>query len=98
MLTVTERAATALETLLTQNDAEPGQGVKLIPKGTDDIAMTIEAPSVGDEVIRRADAPLLIVDSALTRPLDGAELDCDDAAIDGQSAAPRFALRRPPDA
>jgi Fe-S cluster assembly iron-binding protein IscA len=92
MITVTERAASALEALLAESNAESGQGVKLFPKGTDEIGMTIDAPSAGDEVIRRADAPLLIVDQALTQPLDGAQFDCEES-LDGQ-APTRFALRR----
>jgi hypothetical protein len=92
MIILTERAASALEALLGESNAEAEQGVKLFPKGTDEIGMTIEAPSEGDEVIRHADGPLLIVDRALTDPLDGAQLDCDDA-LDGQTPT-RFALRR----
>ncbi len=94
MITVTERAASALEALLADGDAKPGQGVKLVPSGTDGVGMTIEAPNEGDEVIRRADEPLLIVDRALTRPLDGAQIDCVDVAVDGQ-APTRFTLSRP---
>ena len=92
MITVTERAASALEALLAESNAEAGEGVKLFPKGTDEIGMTIEAPSDGDEVIRHADGPLLIVDRALTQPLDGAQFDCEDA-VNGQSPT-RFALKR----
>lgn len=95
MITLTERAASALEALLAESNAEAGQGVKLFPKGGDEIGMTIDAPGDGDEVIRRADAPLLIVDQALTRPLDGAQFDCEDP-LNGQ-APTRFALRRQAD-
>jgi Fe-S cluster assembly iron-binding protein IscA len=93
MITVTERAASALEALLVESHAEAGQGVKLVPKGSDEIGMTIDEPNEGDEVIRRADAPLLIVDRALTLPLDGAQFDCEDASVNGQSPT-RFALKR----
>ena len=96
MITVTERAASALEAILVDGNAQPGQGVKLVPRGADDIALTIEAPNEGDEVIRRADVPLLIVDRTLTRPLDGAQLDCADTPVDGQTPT-RFALRRQAD-
>jgi Fe-S cluster assembly iron-binding protein IscA len=95
MITVTERAASALEALLLDGDAQPGQGVKLIPSGENSIGMTIEAPNDGDEVIRHADGPLLIVDRTLTRPLDGAQIDCvEAAAVDGQVPT-RFTVRRP---
>ena len=57
--------------------------------------MTIDAPGEGDEVIRRADAPLPIVDRTLTSLLDGAQFDCEES-LDGQ-APMRFALRRQTD-
>jgi Fe-S cluster assembly iron-binding protein IscA len=92
MITVTERAASALESLLIESNAEAGQGVKLFPKGADQIGMAIDTPNEGDEVIQHGDGPLLIVDQALTRPLDGAEFDCEET-LNGQ-APTRFALRR----
>jgi Fe-S cluster assembly iron-binding protein IscA len=92
MITLTERAASALEELLVESHAEAGQGVKLVPKGSDEIAMTIDAPGEGDEVIGHGDGPLLIVDRALTLPLDGAQFDCEES-LNGQSPA-RFALKR----
>jgi Fe-S cluster assembly iron-binding protein IscA len=94
MITVTERAATELEELLTTEDAPPGQGVKLVPSGTGTIGMTIAAPSEGDEVIRRGEEPLLIVDSRVAEALDGAEVDCDRSVVDGQPRA-EFKLRPP---
>jgi hypothetical protein len=95
MIMVTERAALALEAILAESHAESEQGVKLFPKGGDEIGMTIDTPSDGDEVIRRADGPLLIVDQALSLPLDGAQFDCEES-LNGQ-APTRFALRRQAD-
>ena len=71
MITVTERAAAGLQELREANDALPGQGVKLVPTGTGSIGMTIAAPSEGDEVIRRGDEPLLIVDGRIAGALTG---------------------------
>jgi Fe-S cluster assembly iron-binding protein IscA len=93
MITVTERAASALEALLADSDAQPGQGVKLIPSGEDTIGMVIEGPSEGDEVVRRGDAPLLIVDRSISGPLDGSQIDC-EGDIDGRTQT-RFTLQRP---
>jgi Fe-S cluster assembly iron-binding protein IscA len=93
MITVTERAASALEALLTDSVAEPGQGVKLIPNGKDSIGMVIDAPNEGDEVVRRGDAPLLIVDRAISEPLDGSQIDCEDD-VDGRTQT-HFTLQRP---
>ena len=94
MITVTERAATELEEMLMTTSAPAGQGVKLVPSGTGTVGMTISVPSEGDEVIRRGEQPLLIVDSSLFGALDGSEIDCDTALVDGQ---PRTEFRlRPP--
>ena len=94
MITVTERAASRLQELLTSNDAPAGQGVKLVPSGADSIGMTIAEPSEGDEVIRRGEGPLLIVDRRIAGQLDGAEIDCERTVVEGQPKD-EFKLRPP---
>jgi Fe-S cluster assembly iron-binding protein IscA len=94
MITLTERAATELEELLTTNNAPPGQGLKLVPGRTGQVGMIIGAPSEGDEVVRRGDEPLLIVDSSIAGALDGAKIDCETAVVDGQPKA-EFRLEPP---
>lgn len=84
MITVTERAADALEQLLAVSNAPAGQGVKLVPTGTGSVGMTIDAPSEGDQVVHRGDDPLLIVDGRIAEALDGAQIDCDTTVVDGQ--------------
>jgi Fe-S cluster assembly iron-binding protein IscA len=84
MITITERAATALEELLSSSNAQSGQAVKLVPSDDGQVGMTIDAPSEGDEVISRGDAPLLIVDGDIADALDGARIDCDTSTVDGQ--------------
>jgi Fe-S cluster assembly iron-binding protein IscA len=95
MITVTERAATAFEALLSEQDALPGQGVKLVTDGQGSIGMVIEEPEAGDEVVRRGDEPLLIVDRSIGEMLDGAVIDCADDSANGQGPT-RFKLSRPP--
>jgi hypothetical protein len=56
--------------------------------------MTISVPSEGDEVIRRGEQPLLIVDRSLAGALDGSEIDCDTTVVDGQPKV-EFHLRPP---
>ena len=94
MITVTERAATKLAEMLVASGAPPEQGVKLVPSGTGTVGMTISAPSEGDEVIRRGEQPLLIVDSSLAGALEGSEIDSDTALVDGQPKT-EFHLRPP---
>ena len=90
MISVTERAATALQDLLVSNDASPGEGVKLAPDLSGRIGMTIDAPVEGDEVVHRGEMPLLIVDGRIAQQLDGTELDLQE--IPGQEGA-QFTLR-----
>lgn len=94
MITVTERATSGLQELLAINHASPGEGVKLVPNGTGQVGLTIGAPGAGDEVIRYEGAPLLILDSRLAQTLDGAEIDCENAVVDGQETV-EFQLRAP---
>jgi hypothetical protein len=94
MITVTERAATGLEELLVAQGAAPGEAVKLVPSGRGGVALTIASPAAGDEVVRRGDDPLLIVDGRLAPIVDGALLDLAAAAPAG-GALPRFTLTPP---
>ncbi|MBI4494541.1 MAG: adhesin [Chloroflexi bacterium] len=94
MISVTEGAATELQALLEANDAPPGHGVKLVPDGTGSLGMTIAAPLEGDEVVRRGEAPLLIVDSSITSFLDGTVLDVQPVEGAGRQGV-HFTLQRP---
>ena len=94
MITITERAAAGLQELLATNNAPPGQGVKLVPGGTGQVGMIIGAPSEGDEVVRRGDEPLLIVESGIAGALDGAQIDCEISPAEGRPKL-EFTLRPP---
>jgi Fe-S cluster assembly iron-binding protein IscA len=96
MVGITDRAASALEGMLATNNAPPGCGVKLTP-GNDasTIGMIISEPNEGDDVVRRGDEPLLIVDRQMVDVLDGAEIDCEMQMIDGQERA-NFTVRPAP--
>ncbi|MGE3913728.1 MAG: hypothetical protein AB7K36_30565, partial [Chloroflexota bacterium] len=84
MITVTDRAASALETLLTSSQAQPGQGVKLVPISQDSISMVIDSPAEGDEIVRRdSGSPLLIIDKEISGHLDGTMIDCDEDNVNG---------------
>ena len=75
MVQVTERASTELRRLLTANYARPQQGVRLRLNQAGDLAMTIDVPHSGDSVIRRDNAPGLIVDGRLAGRLAQRVLD-----------------------
>lgn len=94
MITVTERAAAELQQLLMVNNAQPGQGVKLIPNGANQVGMSIGTPGELDQVIRQGDEPLLIIDSSIADALDGTQVDCETAVVDGQPRT-EFRLQMP---
>jgi hypothetical protein len=65
MVQLTERAAEELERLLRDNLAGARQGVRLRLDAAGRLTMTIDVPHLGDSVIRRGTAPLLIIDARL---------------------------------
>jgi Fe-S cluster assembly iron-binding protein IscA len=93
MITVTDRAASALEALLVESQAAPGQGVKLVGSPDNTIGLQIDAPADGDDIVHRGDVPLLIVDKAIRERIGDATIDCDVDTVDGQTQT-RFMLQR----
>jgi hypothetical protein len=75
MIRVTERAASELSDILAASRAQGDQGVRLVPDESGNIAMTIDRPSYGDEVVAGETRPLLILDAALAAKLADAVLD-----------------------
>ena len=92
MVRLTDQAATELQALREANGAGPTHGIKVFPNG-ESAGITIAEPQDGDEVIRRAEEPLLIVDRQLTESLRDLVFDYTDVEVDGQTE-PQFVLRR----
>ena len=92
MVRVTEKAATALQELLVENSAPPEAGVRLTPTPAGNVGMVIDAPQTGDEVIRRDEAPLLIVEEALVPRLTDMVVDFESTREDRQRSG-GFVLR-----
>ena len=86
MVRVTDRATTALQELLTTNQAPPETGVRLTPSGTGNIGMMLDSPHPGDEVIPDEQTPVLIVDGAIADRLTDMEVDYHSSEDDHQSA------------
>ena len=95
MLTVTERAATALEAMRTETGARPDQGVKLVASVSGTVGLIIAAPDAGDAVIRHRETPLLIVARGIVDAFDDAEMDCEEETFNGRPHA-RFTLQPRP--
>jgi hypothetical protein len=94
MVILTEQAVIALQALLHDAQATPGQGVKLAPDGKGRITFTVEAPGADDEVIVRDDVPVLILERQLAARLEGLLLDYHLVVVEGRPSA-QFTLRQP---
>jgi Fe-S cluster assembly iron-binding protein IscA len=92
MVTVTERAATALQQVLEDNHAPPGQGVRLAADATGHLGMTIDAPRDGDDVVYAAEEPVLMVAGPVAGQLEDMVLDYQASDDDSQTSA-GFVLR-----
>ncbi|MGD8897835.1 MAG: hypothetical protein PVJ73_17535 [Acidobacteriota bacterium] len=92
MIRLTERAAYGLKEILIANRTPKEQGVKLLPDESGGVAMTIDAPGEGDEVVDGGRRPLLIVDALIAKRLEGVVLDFTRGKDETE---PRFVLRGP---
>lgn len=75
MVQITERATAELRRLLSNNLAQPRQGVRLRLNEVGGLTMTIDVPHSGDSVIRRDNQPVLIVEARLSSRLAQRVLD-----------------------
>jgi Fe-S cluster assembly iron-binding protein IscA len=94
MVKVTERAIVKLQQVLLKKHAGPGQGVRLTADDTGGFALVIGAPQEGDVMIRREEAPVLILARAAAVRLKGLVVDFRPATEDPRRP-PGFVVRRP---
>ena len=92
MVRVTERAATALQDMLTEKNASPEKGVRLAPNGSGGVGMTIDAPLPGDEIVERDQTPVLIVDRGIKKRMAELLVDYESAENSTEEHA-KFVLR-----
>jgi hypothetical protein len=86
MITLTERAALALDELALKTELPPGEGIKLVANGNE-IALIAGAPEDGDQVLRRGNETLLIVGHDIATAVDSLHIaiDCEIEVVDGQA-------------
>lgn len=83
MLSVTRAAAEQLSELLQQTDAQEQQGIRLV-QNEGKLALLVDAPQQGDQVVEAGERPLLILDPALSEALDGVTLDAVETPTGGR--------------
>lgn len=86
MITLTERAALALDELALKSELPPGVGLKLAAAGNE-IGLTVGPAEQGDQVVHRGDETLLIVDRAIAAATSAVPIaiDCEIEVVDGQA-------------
>lgn len=93
MITVTARAASALQQVLVSQGAPPDHGIKLVPGPGGGIAMSIGLPADEDQVVRSDEKPVVIVDRQLADSLHGSILDVEPDE-GGEPQIVRFTLEQ----
>ncbi len=86
MITLSERAALALDELLLKSEPPAGQGIKLVVSGNQ-IGLTVAPVNQGDQVLQRGDETLLIIDRDIAEAVNGVPItiDCEIEVVDGQA-------------
>ena len=90
MFVVTDRAAEVLEQMLEDNGAVENEGVRILKQESGRLALGIDGERDGDQIVRKGQRPLLLVDSDISGMIDGATLDINDSP-----EGPSFSLKAP---
>ncbi len=78
MITVTECAKEELKTMLIAAEAEPEQGLRLLPTSEDVFELMLDTEMSGDLVVEYEGYKVLLVGIEYFRILDGKTIDCQD--------------------
>ena len=78
MITVTERAKKLLKALLIAAEADPEEGLRLLPSPDDVFVLGIDTEMSGDQVVEYEDYKVLLVGIEYFKILDGKTIDCQD--------------------
>jgi Fe-S cluster assembly iron-binding protein IscA len=93
MVTLTDRAAAELQRVVDTTQATPEEAVRLAPDGSGGLAMSLDTPHAEDEVLRRGESAVLLIDQTIAPQLADMVLDC-ETTVDDPGASPRFRLER----
>lgn len=78
MITVTERAKEVLKAVLVANEADPDEGLRLLPRSDGRIVLTVDTKLSGDQVVEFEGRKILLVGIEYFRIFEVATLDCRD--------------------
>lgn len=80
MITVTEDAKEVLMSILIASEAEPVEGLRLLPTPNGTFALVIGTELSGDQVVEHKGFKVLLVGLEYYELLNGKEIDCDCSA------------------
>lgn len=78
MITVTERAKEELRSILIASEADPDEGLRLLPRPGGGFVLTVGDELSGDLVIEYEGYKVLLIGIEYFRTLDGKTVDCGD--------------------
>jgi Fe-S cluster assembly iron-binding protein IscA len=78
MITVTERAKRELKALLINSEADPEEGLRLLPRQDGLFALAIDTEMSGDQVVEYENYKVLLVGIEYFKILDGKTIDCQE--------------------
>jgi hypothetical protein len=81
VITVTERAKEELKDVLIATEAEPYEGLRLLPTSNDKFGFILDTEMFGDLVVEYEGYKVLLIGLEYFKMLDGKTLDCSDTEV-----------------
>jgi Fe-S cluster assembly iron-binding protein IscA len=81
VITITERAKEELKDVLVAAEAEPYEGLRLLPTSNDVFSFMLDMKMSGDLVIEHEGQNILFIGLEYFKLLDGKTLDCNDTEV-----------------
>jgi hypothetical protein len=77
MVSVTEHAKEVLRNLLIDMEADPDEGLRLLPNSNGEFVLALDNQLWGDEVIEHQGSKVLLIGIEYNRFLNGKTVDCE---------------------
>ncbi len=81
MITITERAKEELKDVLVAAEAEPYEGLRLLPTSEEVFELMLDTEMTGDLVVEHEGYKVLLIGLEYFKWLNGKTLDCSDTEV-----------------
>jgi len=78
VISVTEHAKQVLKSILIDMEADPDEGLRLLPSPKGEFVLALDSPRSGDEVVEYEGSKVLLIGVEYFRFLNGKTVDCED--------------------